>query len=154
MTQMTLKSSWQFARTVVCGTTLSLLGACRGEMSPGPCYHEFKSPILEFESATIAGSGASIATLRILGVSYRGADLDLADLAAGPSFGLTLEDNVLICTVPCGLGTMDGRYIVSVSGDGVLSQSVIVDARYEHEWGNCPSFSEGPTGVSLVFSEQ
>jgi len=78
---------------------LSILGACRGddENLVGPCYHEYKSAILEIEDARASGSNEQITTFRISSVTLNGHNYDLASLVGEQSFGIVLQGGELIC---------------------------------------------------------
>ena len=134
---------------------LSILGACSGddENLAGPCYHEYKSVILEIEDARASGSNEQITTFRISSVTLNGHNYDLANLVGGQSFGIVLQSGELICTVPCGFGNEDGTYDLSITGDGLQPQVVSTDAHYDRVWGNCPSFSEGATKITAILEE-
>jgi hypothetical protein len=66
------------------------------------------------------------------------------------SNNISVEDSILICTIPCGFGTMEGVYEISISADGYRDLTLSTLAKYDELKGGCPSSSSG--GHSIGFS--
>ena len=118
----------------------------------GPCYHENLSPVVEVASVTDRATGEELDAFRITQVTIAGRAWPLAEFTRAPSYGVELAGDVLACTVPCGFGKVEGSYVVVVSAAGYLPEAIAFDARYADCWGECPSFCEGPTMITVALT--
>jgi hypothetical protein len=129
-------------------TVLALTLGCQG-FGAGPCEHTYRDPVLAVTAATDANSGARIAPLCITAVRVGGQAQPVGYLLA-TAFGARAQGDTLVCDVPCGFGTSEGRYAFTASAVGYEPRAAAVDARFARFEGGCPSFNEGSTRTSVA----
>lgn len=130
---------------VVLVSTIGVLGAC-DRFGAGPCYHEFRDPIIRIQSATDSSSGRAILRLAVTNVSVGGQPIAPAFVAEQqPSSRITLLTDTLWCDLACGFGTMEGVWRFDLSASGYRSKTIQLSARYAEFDGGRPSFNSGST---------
>lgn len=117
--------------------------------TPGPCYHEYRSPVLMIDAATELGTGADLGTVLVTTVTIDGRELDLQELLWSTHRNVELVDGVLEGRVPFGFGIEEGRYTLEITAPGCLNATVTADAAYEISHGGCPSFNDGATEIAV-----
>ena len=75
---------------------------------------------------------------------------DLRFLVTGPAYGVEIQGDSLVCSVPCGFATQEGNYILPVSAAGYPPQDRGYDARYRAFKGGCPSYNDGGVRITLA----
>jgi hypothetical protein len=135
-------------RPAVGAAALALTLGCQ-EFGAGPCEHTYRDPVLALTTATDAASGARITPLFLTAVSVGGQVQPIGYLLA-TAFGAREQDDTLVCDVPCGFGTSEGRYAFTASAVGYAPRAIAVDARFARFEGGCPSFNEGSTRTSVA----
>lgn len=135
------------SRSVLVAASFVLTFGCQ-EFGGGPCIHTYRDPVLAITAATDAAAGASIAPLFITGVTVGGQAQPVGYLLA-TAFGTRAQGDTIVCGVPCGFGTSEGRYGFTASATGYAPRPITVDARFARFEGGCPSFNEGSTETSV-----
>lgn len=111
--------------------------------------HIYDEPILIIESITDEVNGHTISQAYIYNIKIDGTKRDLVFLTGEVSNNISVEDSVIVCSVPCGFGTEGGEYQFSVSADGYEDTTITRDAKYGESQGGCPSKSSGGTRISF-----
>lgn len=132
------------------GLCLTIVGCNDTIAPPGPCVHEYKSPILEITSA-VASDGEPVSELTIRSVTLDGRVVDPLFLLMGPNHGVVLWQGSLLCNVPCGFAAESGHYLLTVEAPGQPTRMIEVDAAYRVFHGGCPSYNDGGTTVNVAF---
>lgn len=130
-------------------------GAGSGGGVVGPCVHQFLEPVLQFDSAVRRDTRAAVPLVTLSGVTLNGAAVATEWLMSGARNLIPgASAGTLVCTLPCGLGTLEGRYAMDLTATGLMPQHVSVDARYTRFSGGCPSSSSGGTHMALEWVPQ
>jgi hypothetical protein len=120
-----------------------------GCVGAGPCIHLYHDPALRIVHA--AASGTPLAELFIESITINGRDLpDLSSLVSLPAVNLSLDGARLRCRLPCGLGTEEGTWQVTVSAPGLQAKQFVIPVSYDDFDGGCPSSNSGSTEVTLT----
>jgi|AntRauTorcE11897_2_1112592.scaffolds.fasta_scaffold40294_2 hypothetical protein len=117
--------------------------------SIGPCVHTYEEPVLTIQSVSSAETGNKISTLEIFNVKIDNVSGNPASLIDEVSENISVEDSILICTIPCGFGTMEGTYEFAVKADGFKDSIIYKSAQYNKLEGGCPSSSSDGTKISF-----
>lgn len=125
-----------------------VLGACDGT-SVGPCVHVYREALLQIVAVQDVQDNTALANVVVRQVRIDGREQDVRFLVAGPSYGVDLEGGSLVCRVPCGFGTQEGNYIITVSAPGYPPQERGYEARYRVFHGGCPSYNDGGLRITL-----
>lgn len=135
----------------VCALMANFLGACDGNPI-GPCVHEYREALLQVVGARDAQDNTPLPNFVIRQVQIDGREQDLRFVVAGPSYGVELKGDSLVCRVPCGFGTQEGNYIFTVSAPGYPPQVRGYEGRYGVFHGGCPSYNDAGVRVTLRLS--
>lgn len=133
-----------------------VLASCEmlGEPSVGPCEHKYLDPIIEIKDVRDKESGQSISSIKIIKAEIDNLEIDIHRLVNDVTFNVVLYDSVLFCATPCGFGTEDGEYSLTISSTGFKNTLVNINAKYKNSKGGCPSFNSGGTMVSFQMTKQ
>lgn len=127
---------------------------CNPDLPPspvvGPCEHQFLEPILQISGVTNDGENLQVDTVYISEVKYNGNELHPLLITSG-SENITLDDELIICSLPCGFGTQDGQYTFTAFTEELTETHFSFTASYARGGGSCPSFSTDGTVVWLDF---
>lgn len=115
----------------------------------GPCVHIYKEPILHITSITNMITGEPVSAFTITDVRVDGRTQNLFHLRS-LSYGVVWYDSILFANVPCGFGTDEGVYHVTISATGFRDTVIQAAARYAVFQGGCPSSNSGGTRISFV----
>jgi hypothetical protein len=97
------------------------------------------------------GSGTPLADVFIESITINGRDLsDLSSLVNHPAVNLSLDGARLRCRLPCGLGTEEGTWQMTVSAPGLQAKQFVIPVSYADFDGGCPSSNSGSTEVTLT----
>jgi len=135
-------------RMAAMGVVAVLLVGC-GDSATGFCEHQFREPLVQVVEAKDEVSGSPIGVLVVKEVRVGGYAADLRFLTASPSYGVRVEGDSLLCSVPCGFGTREGYYIITVSAAGYPDQDREFSARYRVFHGGCPSYNDGGIQITV-----
>jgi hypothetical protein len=116
----------------------------------GPCVHIYEEPILTIESISGGVDGNEISQAYIYNIKIDSAKRDPVLITGEASKNISVEDSVIVCSVPCGFGTEDGEYQFSVTADGYPDTTITSNAKYGKSKGGCPSSSS--EGIKISFS--
>jgi len=134
-----------------CSFVFLMISSCEPPGSGlGPCVHIFEEPILTIQSVNSAETGNSLSTIVLFEVTIDGIGRDATYLTQEMSENITIEDSVLICSIPCGFGTLEGIYQFSVKSEGFKDTLITENATYNKSEGGCPSSSS--EGSKITFS--
>lgn len=131
---------------------LPLLLACEPQM--GPCVHIYEDPILTIQTVTSEETGDAISPLIIDELKLDSNEIDIVFMMGGITKNLTFSDSLLICTVPCGFGTEEGTYEMTVSADGYNDSTVSTQAKYENSESGCPGSSSEGSQISFTLTPE
>jgi hypothetical protein len=120
------------------------------EFGAGPCEHTYRDPVLAVTAATDEASRAPVTPVFITGVTVGGQLQPPSFLLIPPAFGARAQGDTIVCGVPCGFGTSEGRYAFVASAPGYAPRTIAVDARFARFDGGCPSFNEGSTRTAIA----
>jgi len=141
----------KWARAGVLAGSAAILASCQDDSGFGPCLHEYRSSILEIPSAIVAETNEPVSEFVVHSVTLNGYSLEPWQVAGHPpAHGVLIDNGVLRCTVPCGLGTQPGHYVLVIEGGGQPPQSIEVEASYRIFKGGCPSYNDGGTSFSVT----
>lgn len=116
----------------------------------GPCVHNYEDPILAISSIEDAESREQIPRITIDKVFIDSVRTDVSSLVRESSQNVTIQDSSILCDVPCGFGTVAGRYQFSAHASGYEDTTVTKEnVRYENFDGGCPSSNSGSTTMSF-----
>ena len=135
---------WGSVAIAVAGTFVG----CDGDIA-GTCDHVYREPLLQIVAARDAQDGTLIPSVVVQNVRRDGIEQDLRSLIDGPSYGVEIQGDSLICRVPCAFATQEGNYIFTVSATGYPPQDRGYEARYRVFKGGCPSYNEGGISIRL-----
>ena len=111
--------------------------------------HIYEEPILKIVSVVEAQSGQSIQSVCIHDI-YIDGTMAHGEYLTAESEGVTLQDSLLLCDVPCSFGTEAGDYRFLIFAAGYKEVQVIVEnVAYSVFRGGCPSYNSGSTEVSI-----
>jgi hypothetical protein len=135
-----MKKTLASYRLIIACCAAGLIAACTEDHSPyyGPCVVIYREAILHIDSALDEQTGEPISSMIVRGVRVDSFPEFLSLLAtSSDAYGVTLQDSVLSCELPCGFGTHPGDYELDVTAPGYGEQTVHID-------GVTYSISEGP----------
>lgn len=156
---MALRNVSRYGSVLVALVCCAMLGACaEGEESggvgnptlPGPCVEVSLTPVIEVSSALVNQGAAAIDSLFISRALLDGHSVRLDYLVESPAFNVEIVGGFLVGRVPFGFGVLEGHYTLDVSAPGMVGATLEIDASYDVHEGGCPSYSRGPTKVSVV----
>lgn len=130
---------------VLLGVFMLLITGCDTVDSPrqGTCEVIAEDPLLRITEARDEASGERIPQLLITDVIRNGSQIPPRSLSIAD--GATLVDSTsLRCDVPCGLGRVEGRYVLTVQAEGYASTDVSlgqVEYAEREERGPCPAIT-------------
>ena len=127
---------------------------CNLSGSAGPCYHEYRDPVLLLEVRGSGRAGPVLSGVAVTAITIDGRPMVPAELSKPPSRGVTVSGDTLICQAGCGFGTSEGRYTMTLGLQGYRPATVQVDARYETSKGGCPSYNAGPTRFTTALAPE
>jgi len=122
---------------------------CETQSNFGPCVHEYREPVLIITSVLDTQTGTFIDSVHIRGIEIDDQPIDLFVLAAGETQNIVRTDTVLAGSPPCGFGTQNGNYEFIVSAPGYQDTVVTQYAEYAVNQGNCPSYSDEGTRITI-----
>jgi hypothetical protein len=136
-------------------TILVFIICCARNTDPvvGPCVHQYLDPIIRIENVSDGKSGQEILSIKINHAQIDSMEINLQYLMNNVCFNVVLYDSALYCSTPCGFGTEDGEYILSVSSVGYRDTTISVTAQYQTFKGGCPSSSSGSTVISFEMNK-
>lgn len=114
----------------------------------GNCSHAFLDPVVSITAATSQPTGQGISTVLLTDVRVGGTVVPVGFLL-NEGRNATARGDTLVCGIPCGFGTTEGRYQATISAPGHVSRGLAFTARYQTFHGGCPSFNSGSTTVTL-----
>lgn len=118
----------------------------------GPCVHIYEDPVLTISSVTAGKNGESISQITITDVQVDGAAQSPDQLTGEVSENISVDDSAIVCTVPCGFGTLEGSYEFTVSADGYRDSEAMTQASYSTNEGGCPSRSADGSAIEITFT--
>jgi hypothetical protein len=115
----------------------------------------FNDPLFHITRATDSTTGAAIPKVILSNMTYVGTPVEISQfgLTYPPAFGVTVEGSTLVCNVPCGFGTEEGRYTFSVSAPNYKTSSVAQEGRFQSH-GGCPLTYSGSTDMQFTLQPQ
>jgi hypothetical protein len=116
--------------------------------------HYYLDPIIEIKNVSDEESGRSITSFKITKSKIDSFEIDLHYLINDVSFNSVLYDSALYCSTPCGFGSDDGEYSLTISSVGYRDTTITFIAQYQNFKGGCPSSSSGSTVVSFQMTKQ
>jgi hypothetical protein len=135
------------SRLVLVAAGAVLTVGCQ-EFAGGPCVHTYRDPVLAVTRATDGATGARIAPLFLTAVTVGGQAPGVSYLLT-TAFGARAQGDTIVCDVPCGFGTSEGRYGFTASATGYAPRLITVDARFARFDRGCPSSNAGSTETSV-----
>ena len=116
----------------------------------GPCVEEFAEPVLIIESVTETNTEEAIEEVRISQIQWNGQSPPRH--FRQEEFGISEDpddEEVLLCTLPCGFGSNPGAWSFEINVQGYLPETLYVDAEYETFQGGCPALHDDGTRISV-----
>jgi hypothetical protein len=115
----------------------------------------FNDPLFHITRATDSTTGAAIPKVILSNITYGGTPMDASQLGSPypHTSGVTIVGNTLLCDVPCGFGTEEGRYTFSVSAPNYKTSSVAQEGRFQSH-GGCPLTYYGSTDMQFTLQPQ
>ncbi len=120
----------------------------------GPCVHTFEEPVLTIKSVSSTVTGNAISSVEIFEIKIDSLSGYPASLIDEISNNISVKDSILICTIPCGFGIMEGLYEISISANGYRDLTLSTLAKYDELNGGCPSSSSGGQSISFSLSPE
>lgn len=118
----------------------------------GPCVHIYEDPVLTIQSVTSNETGDAISPIFIHELKLDSMGMDILFMMSGITKNLTFSDSLVTCTVPCGFGTEEGVYELTISAEGYNDSTVSTQAKYRNSKGGCPSSSSGSARFSFTLT--
>lgn len=128
-----------------------LIGVGCSELGAGGCEHIYRDPLLAITAAADEASGVHVSPLRITVVAV-GGQLQPVGYLLATAFGARAAGDTMVCHMPCGFGTSEGRYAFTSAASGYVSRTVTTEARYPRCEGGCPSHIAGSTRTRIVLT--
>lgn len=132
------------------GALAAIHGCGPEDVGVGPCVHTYLDPVIHIPAVTDYATGEEIDSFVISDVVLDGQPIPVDRLTRVFSSGAEAEGDSLVCSTPCGFGTDEGRYELTVSSSGYCPRRVDLEAQYDTFEGGCPSSNGG--GVLLEIS--
>ena len=132
-------------RRLVAPALVGLFAVCEG-LGAGPCYHDFRDPVLSIRTVTDSVSNQSIPRIALTHLLVNG---HATVIITPSSTRIMIQGDTVWCEVACGLGNEEGMWSFDVSAAGYRTRSIQVSARYARFDGGCPSSNTGSTTMSL-----
>lgn len=117
-------------------------------------FIRMKSQSLQIQSVNSAETGDEVSSLEIFDVKIDSVNGEPAFFIQDVSENITVEDSILVCTLPCGFGTHEGTYQFAVNADGFKVTVITKNAKYNKLKGGCPSSSSDGTKISFSLNPQ
>jgi hypothetical protein len=136
------------SRSVLVAVGISVTLGCQ-QVGVGPCIHTYRDPVLVITAATDSATGRPIAPLFLTRLTVDG-QAQVVGHVLTTAFRARSQGDTIVCDVPCGFGTNEGRYGFIASATAYASRPVTVDARFASFDGGCPSFNAGSTEMSVL----
>ena len=124
------------------GVNVDLVGI--GSTGEKLAEHAPIQPIAELELWDVTIDGQATSAPDVLAQWPHGE----TNLALGP------DEDRLVCTIPCAMGTQPGAWSFAAGADGYAPTTASAEAAYAVQQGGCPSFSDGGTRVAIELAAE
>jgi hypothetical protein len=113
-----------------------------------PCVHSYRSGVVAVVAAQSAGTARAVPAVTLSGIKVDGQPADVATMSGLQN--AVVAGSGVVCTLPCSLGTQEGRWEFTATAAGHVPRAASVDARYAVFQGGCPSYNDKGTEVRLT----
>ena len=157
---MTIDSGLRRSLRHALAALLAVLAGCGGggddDPPPlaGPCVDEIREASLIIVAARDTVSAAPIPVLTLGRLTVNGVPVDLSTFLTSVSSNARIVGSAVECTVPCGLGVLQGAHVFTASAPGHGETTITVQGGYSVHGGTCPSYSTGGMRISILLAPQ
>lgn len=118
----------------------------------GPCVIIEKEPVLNLIDALDSSNNQNIQQVQISDVWINGSQKDFRENHREVSNNIEFDyvNDVLTCTLPCGIGQQEGTWAFTVSASGYQNSEEVIEASYALFDGGCPAYLDQGTEVNLM----
>ena len=120
----------------------------------GPCVDNVLEASLIIVAARDTLSAAPIPVLTLDRITVSGVPVDLATFLSNVSTNARVLGTAVECTVPCGLGVLQGAHVFAASAPGYGETMITVHGGYSTHTGGCPSTTTGGMRISILLAPQ
>lgn len=113
-----------------------------------PCVHSYRSGVVAVVAAQSVDTARAVPTVTLSGIKVDGQAADAATMSG--LHNAVVSGTGILCTLPCSLGTQQGKWEFTATAAGHAPRAASVDARYAVFQGGCPSYNDKGTEVRLA----
>ncbi|WP_111641125.1 hypothetical protein [Marinimicrobium alkaliphilum] len=137
------------------------------ERDGGPCVEMYHEPIITLEEVVGQPAGTALAQVRLSDFKRDGEPFHPQELcrqrpdgtghpvaANIDCEGITIEEETLVCDLPCQFGNSERAYQFTVSAEHFQPNAVTIEPEYSVFEGGCPSWRDGGSRYQFELTEQ
>ena len=117
----------------------------------GPCVVIEREPVLNIIDAIDSSNNQSIQQVQISNIRIDGSLIDFREnhLELSSNIEFDYVNDILTCTLPCGIGQQEGTWEFTVTASGYQDSEETIETSYALFDGGCPAYLDQGTEVSL-----